>query len=164
VGVNRLEDRAAISDVVVRYATGADTRDWELYATCEYDFSSFSGGGPNTMPVATWVNAVRATLTGFDATQHLSTNHVITFDADDHDRATCVSQMHAQHWLSAATLGAEVADWCTLGGHYTNSFRRIDGEWKIARCQLNVTWTTGNRSLFDVSRERTKALLAQGSS
>jgi SnoaL-like domain len=166
--VNRLEDRAAISDVVIRYATGADTRDWDLYASCfadpcEYDFSSFSGGGPNTMPVALWVTAVKGTLLGFDVTQHLSTNHVFTFDDDDLDVATCVSQMHAQHWVSAATLGADADDWCILGGHYTNSFRRIDGQWRIVRCALNVTWRTGNPALFDVARARAKALLIQGS-
>jgi hypothetical protein len=161
----RLDDRAAISDVVIRYATGADTRNWELYASCftdpcEFDFSSFSGGGAHILPIAMWVQRVRGTLSGFDATQHLSTNHVITFDQSDDDVATCVSQMHAQHWMSAATLGTDVSDECTLGGHYTNTLRRTSGVWRIARCQLDVMWTTGNRDLFDLARSR--ARVAQG--
>ena len=40
-----LLDRAAISDVQLRYATGVDTRDWRLFRSCftdeiETDFSS----------------------------------------------------------------------------------------------------------------------------
>jgi SnoaL-like domain len=159
--VDRLEDRASISAVVTRYATGVDGRQWDLYATCftdpcEFDFSSWSGRPAASMPVAIWVAAVRSTLSGFDATQHLSTNHVIEFDGAD--RAICVSQMHAQHWMSPETLGSDQPDHCVLGGHYTNTFLRtgaVSGNpWQIARCQLTVTWWLGNRALFDLARTR----------
>jgi hypothetical protein len=33
--------------------------------------------------------------------------------------------------------------WCTLGGYYTNSLIRTSEGWRIRRCQLNITWTTG---------------------
>lgn len=43
-----LEDRQAVIDVVVQYATGVDRHDWALYASCftdpcEFDVSSWSG-------------------------------------------------------------------------------------------------------------------------
>ena len=46
--LQRLVDRQAIVDVVVRYATGVDRRDWALYASCftdpcEFDFSALEG-------------------------------------------------------------------------------------------------------------------------
>jgi hypothetical protein len=49
--VGYLLDRLAISDVQLRYATGADTRDWALYRSCftdeiETDFTSVFGGQP----------------------------------------------------------------------------------------------------------------------
>jgi hypothetical protein len=46
-----------------------------------------------------------------------------------------------------------------LGGFYTNTVvRTTDGQpdrehaWRISRCQLDVTWTTGDPSVFDLAR------------
>lgn len=154
-------DRQAIVDVVVQYATGVDRRDWQLYRACftdpcEFDFSSWSGQPATVMAVDDWVTKVRGTNGNFDATQHLSTNHVVTLQGVD--QATCVSYMQAQHWFSAprlAELGHADSDeprWCTLGGYYTNSLIRTAQGWRIQRCQLNVTWVTGDPSIFDIAR------------
>jgi hypothetical protein len=148
-------DRLAVSDVVIRYATGVDTRDWDLYASCftdpcEFDFSSWSGTPASTMSRATWVSAVRSSLSGFDATQHISTNHVISFD-EGRGSARCVSYMQAQHFVADQPVTT-----CTLGGYYTNALVRRSDEWRITRCQLTVTWMTGDRGLFAVARERAR--------
>ena len=156
-----LLDRQAIVDVVVQYATGVDRHDWHLYRRCftdpcEFDFSSWSGQPATVMAADDWVAKVRGTNGNFDATQHLSTNHVVTFDTAD--AATCVSYMHAQHWFSAARLAelghpnGDEPRWCTLGGYYTNSLIRTPDGWRIRRCQLNVTWTTGDPSIFEIAR------------
>ena len=105
--LTKLVDRQAIVDVVVQYATGVDRRDWELYAACftdpcEFDFSGWRGQPVLVTSPADWTAKVRATNGNFDATQHLSTNHVISFASTD--EATCVSTMHAQHWYSADRL------------------------------------------------------------
>jgi hypothetical protein len=155
-----LEDRQAIVDLVIQYATGVDRRDWALYEACftdpcEIDFSSWSGRPAATMPAGEWVRKVRSTNGNFDATQHLSTNHVVTFESSD--AATCVSYVQAQHWFSAERLQrlgqhADEPRWCTLGGYYTNSVVRTDTGWRIARCRLTVTWVIGDRSVFDIAR------------
>ncbi len=167
--LERLVDRQAIVDVVVQYATGVDRRDWELYARCftdpcEFDFSGWRGQPAVKMAPHEWAAKVRATNGNFDTTQHLSTNHVVTFETDD--RARCVSNMHAQHWFSAERL-VELGQpgrpegtpdppggprWCTLGGFYTNTVVRTADGWRISRCQLDVTWTTGDPSIFDLAR------------
>jgi hypothetical protein len=157
---DRAHDRQAIVDVVIQYATGVDQRDWACFEACftdpcEIDFSSWSGRPAATMPAVEWVRRVRSTNGNFDATQHLSTNHVVTFEADD--AATCVSYVHAQHWFSAdrlEQLGHPSSDarWCTLGGYYTNSLVRTEAGWRIARCRLTVTWVTGDRTIFDIAR------------
>jgi hypothetical protein len=102
-----------------------------------------------------WTAKVRATNGNFDATQHLSTNHVVSFPG--RDDATCVSNMHAQHWFSAARLNelghpTDEPRWCTLGGFYTNSLVRTGDGWRIRRCQLDVTWTTGDPGIFLIAR------------
>ncbi len=161
MGADRLADRQAIVDVVTRYATGVDTRDWALFRSCftdpcEIDFSSWSGRPAGEMSAETWAQRVRGTNGNFETTQHLSTNHVVTFESAD--VATCVSQMHAQHWYSAERLAAlghpgDGPRWCTLGGYYTNQLVRTADGWKIRRCQLTVTWTTGDPSVFEIARE-----------
>ena len=153
-----LLDRQAISDTVIRYATGIDMRDWEAYRSCftdevEIDFTSWGGGEPQTMRGDDWAAGVRAGLSGFQATQHISTNHVITLDGDE---ATCVSYMQAQHYLP----NAEGDNALTLGGYYTNTLVRTDDGWRIRRCQLTVTWTTGNKHIFVLARERFLAMEA----
>ena len=153
-----LLDHQAISDTVIRYATGIDMRDWDAYRSCftdevDIDFTSFGGGEPQTMRADQWVAGVRAGLSGFKATQHISTNHVITLDGDD---ATCVSYMQAQHYLPNDKGDSSL----TLGGYYTNSLVRTGSGWRIRRCHLTVTWTTGNRHVFELARERYAA--AQG--
>jgi hypothetical protein len=152
-------DRQAVVDVVVQYATGVDRRDWALFAACftdpcEFDFSSWNGQAPALLPVREWVQKVRSVNGNFDATQHLSTNHVVTLDTAE---ATCVSYMQAQHWFSAERLnelghGSDGPRWCTLGGFYTNSLVRTPDGWRVSRCQLTVTWITGDPSIFDIAR------------
>ena len=157
-----LLDRQAISDTVLRYATGVDRRDWEAYRSCftdevEIDFTSWSGGEPRTMRADDWTAGVRAGLSGFRATQHISANHVITF-AEGGDEATCVSSMQAQHYLP----NDEGDNTLTLGGYYTNTLVRVGEGWRIRRCRLTVTWTTGNKHLFALARERWAAMEAAG--
>ncbi len=158
--VEPLADRQAIVDVIVQYATGVDRRDWELYAACftdpcEFDFSAWNEQPATSMRPEEWARKVRSVNGNFETTQHLSTNHVVTFEAVD--AATCVSYMQAQHWFSSQRLtelghASDAPRWCTLGGFYTNSIVKTDRGWRIRRCQLDVTWVTGDPTIFDIAR------------
>lgn len=150
--VQSLADRAAISDVVIRYATGVDRRDWPLYRSCftdpvEIDFSSFSGQPARVMPAEEWVAQVTAGLSGFDSTQHISANHVHTLSGDT---ARCVSYMQAAHFL---TEDGALRHWI-LYGYYTNSLVRGQDGWRIQRCALTVTAQEGDPGLFMRAGER----------
>lgn len=143
-------DERAISRTVIQYATGVDTRNWELYRACfteelEIDFSSWDPSAKGTMRADDWVAGVA--LSGFQATQHISTNHVIHVNGDE---ATCVSYMQAQHYLP----NAHGENTLTLGGYYTNTLVRSGESWKIRKCHLTVTWTTGNRYIFELAAKR----------
>lgn len=163
-----LLERQAVVDTVVRYATGIDMRDWDAYRscftdTCHFDFSSWSGTPAADMAADDWVARVRSVNGNFDATQHISTNHVITFEGADpaSGRATCVSYMHAQHYFRPDTMesfgrGGDV-NFCTLGGYYTNELVKDTDGWRIASCTLTVTWQTGDVSIFLLARNRTRS-------
>jgi hypothetical protein len=95
--VRRLEDRALISETVIKYAIAVDRRDWTMFAACFTDpvHADYSENG---LPAADFarddlVAIVRDAVSGYTATQHLSTNHVIEFDDDNPDRAICTSYM-----------------------------------------------------------------------
>lgn len=162
-----LLERQAVVDTVIRYATGIDMHDWTAYRSCftdicHFDFSSWNGTPGTDLPADQWVAGVRSVNGNFDATQHISTNHVVTF-ADGgprSGRATCVSYMHAQHFFTAETMDSfgrsGDVNFCTLGGYYTNQLVRGDDGWRIANCRLTVTWQTGDRSIFQLARDRTR--------
>jgi hypothetical protein len=149
----------AVHDLSLRYATGIDTRDWSLYRTCftdalRTDFSSFTNRPARAEPIPAddWVAMVRSTIEGFEATQHLIANQVITFAGDDAGRYTAYIQ--AQHWMDRE-------HWYLIGGWYENEVRRVGGEWRIASCTLHQTWDAGDRKLLGEAGRRLRARTGQ---
>ena len=144
--IRRLEDRALIGEQVIRYAVAVDRRDWEMFADCFTDpvRADFSENG---MPAADFARAelvgiVRAALGKYTATQHLSPNHLIEFDDDDPDRATCHSYMYAQHLIGSS----EARAFFLLRGSYTNHMVRTADGWRIASLIQHVSWSEGDQS------------------
>jgi len=153
--VRRLEDRSAISEVVIRYAMAIDRADWELYATCftdtvHIDFSA-AGMPAADFPREQFVAFAGQGLGGFTARQHLSPNHLITFDGTDPDRAVCLSYMYAQHYLA----GAEGGDFFLMRGSYTNHMRRTPDGWRIEKLIQHISWPEGNLDLPNQASART---------
>ena len=148
----RLLDEQDVIRSILRYASGIDMRDWDLYRRVfadelEIDFTSWSGGQPTKMAADQWVQAVRGTLSGFEGTQHTLTNFVVGIDGD---AARAVVYMQAQHYLPNGRGDSTL----TIGGYYTHDLVRAETDWKIRKARLTVTWTTGNRHIFELARER----------
>lgn len=145
--LERLLDRQEISDVQLRYATGVDSRDWELFRTCftdavEGDYSSVFGTPPARLGADEFVAMIAPVMSVLTATQHMITNLAITFEDDDH--ATVVAYVRAIHHNAAADGGTEQ----TVYGYYTNAFvRTVDG-WRIAKLKLTSRIQTGNPGVF----------------
>lgn len=149
----------AIIDVSYAYAAGIDRRDWSLYGTCftdpcGFDFSSFSGRPATELPRDVWVDNVRRTNGSFDATQHQMSNHMVTLGTND--RATCITELRAQHWFAESTMAKlghpGETNFCELGGHYTNDLVFDGSAWRISFCRLTVRWQTGSMAIFDLAR------------
>jgi hypothetical protein len=144
--LQQLLDRAAISDVLNTYAAAVDTRDWALFRSLFtdpvfIDFRSFHPSLYRELPVDELVDITRG-IAAFDATQHLSANHVHTIAGE---RATCVSYMHAGHFLKRD--GQDHA--CFLYGYYTYELQRAATGWKVDRYGLQITAQHGDPRVFE---------------
>jgi len=133
--LQRLKDRMDITATSLSYATGIDMRDRDLYLSCfteelEIDFSSMGMEGPARVKAEEWVDQAFGLVGGFQSTQHIITNHVITLEGDE---ATCVAYLQAQHFNPDNML--------TVGGYYTNRLVRTPEGWKISKLKLTSTWT-----------------------
>jgi hypothetical protein len=155
--IRQLEDRTQISEQVIKYAVGVDRRDWVMFAGIFTDpvYADFSGGG---MPAATVSRAdlvarISAVLNGFTATQHISPNHIIEFDAADPDRAICYSYMYAQHLLRGSGSG----EFYLLHGSYTNHMLRTPEGWRIERIIQHRSWEYGNTRAVTEASARSQA-------
>jgi hypothetical protein len=152
--LRRLEDRAAISEVVIKYGAAVDQRDWAMFAACFTDpvDTDYSGLGS---PAREWardafVENIRVHLSGFTATQHISPNHIIEFDEQDLDRALCRSYMYAQHYLEGSPDG----DFYLARGSYDNHMLRTADGWQIERIVQRVFWHEGNTAAVAESAAR----------
>jgi hypothetical protein len=141
-----LLDRAELEELMNRYAAAIDRRDWGRLRTVfadgeiEADFTSMGVKQIFRGPAERWVEAVRQTITGFDATQHFFANH----SAEVHgDRALDTRYMQARHQLDAEHY--------TIGGYYTGRMVRTPHGWRVAAYTLTVTFGDGNRRLMGIA-------------
>ena len=132
-----LVDRAAISDRLLDFARCLDTRDWEGY------LANFTEDAELQLPFGTFSGRDRIAegathgLDHFDATLHLSTNHVIELDQD---RARSRSYVCVAH-VPDASQSTHHGD---AGGWYDCRLRRTRrGLAFHPPSRLHITWTLG---------------------
>jgi 3-phenylpropionate/cinnamic acid dioxygenase small subunit len=117
-------DREQISDVLIRYATGIDTRDWPLFRTCftadvHADYGDI-GVWDDVDGITEFMAAVHETM---PATNHLLSNIAIDLDGD---RASVTSYVHA-----VLLLDRDPQQWVDAVGTYADTFVRTDDGWRI---------------------------------
>jgi len=126
-----VEDRAAIADVVVRYATAIDRRDWDLFrscftADCGSDYGSIGGWNDIDGVTQFMVDAHAA----MGHTMHRMTNIVTTVDGDAATGRTYVHVVLQLDRNNPATVYETF-------GFYDDTFVRAADGWRIA--QRNFT-------------------------
>jgi 3-phenylpropionate/cinnamic acid dioxygenase small subunit len=141
--VTALVDRQAVVDVLYRYATALDTRDWDLLRTCFVpaavcDFGELGGVNEGTEAI---VETIRSALEPFSVTQHIVTNVVVDL-AGDAARSTCHHQ--GQH-----VFAGEDRSWF-VGGTYRDRLVRSRDGWRIEHRALEPTWTREDRAVAAV--------------
>ena len=118
--------RRDVSDVLVRYATGIDQRDWALLRTCftedcdaDYgDIGVWHGGSE----ITAWMEEMHTPL---GPTLHRITNQAVsTIDAN---------RVAARCYVDALILGPDGKPAAHACGFYDDELVRTDDGWKIAR-------------------------------
>jgi SnoaL-like domain len=135
--LQEISDRIAIDDLLTRYATALDGKDWELFASCftpdaRIDYSA-AGGIAGTLPeVRRWLAEVMA---GFPMTQHLVTNRAVQLDGDV---ASCRSCLFNPMGIPDDGTIAVFLE----GGYYRDRLVRTADGWRIAERVEEPTYST----------------------
>jgi len=133
-----LHDRLEIDDLLTRYATAIDGRDWSLLDTvftpdARLDYRG-AGGIEGAYPeVRAWLAEV---LPMFDVTQHLVLNRVVVVDGDTARARSAFSNPNR------ITVDGE-SQLFTVGGYYHDELVRAPEGWRIRRRLEETSWWEG---------------------
>lgn len=119
------DDRQDISDLLVRYATGIDRRDWPLFRTvftadCELDYGEI-GAWSGVDAVTEFMEQAHAVA---GHTLHRLTNQAIAIDGD-----TAVARTYVDALIMVGDSNAGVNGI----GFYDDEIVRTSAGWRIAR-------------------------------
>jgi 3-phenylpropionate/cinnamic acid dioxygenase small subunit len=119
-------DRELITDVLVRYATGIDTKDWSLFRTCftddvQADYGEGVGSWSSVDAITDYMTAMHADMVD---TKHRLTNFVIEVDGDS---ATASTYVHA-----VLVVTNDPLTWYEPVGHYEDRLVRTSEGWRIS--------------------------------
>jgi 3-phenylpropionate/cinnamic acid dioxygenase small subunit len=117
--------RADVAEVLVRYATGIDRRDWELFRTCFTDDCEADYGAIGVWDGAEAITAwMRETHAPCGLTLHRISNEAV----EPHDEG-----VSSRCYVDALIMGPDNTAGVQALGYYDDVLvRRADG-WKIAR-------------------------------
>lgn len=140
MNADRLDnDREAICDVLVAYATAIDSRDWALLRRVfTHDVHAHYGDLGEWHGVDDFAEFMDAAHQGFGTTHHRLTNFVVTIDGD---RATARTYVHA-----VLTLRDDPAAWYDALGHYDDVIVRSADGWRIAERRFTTSRMLSGRS------------------
>jgi 3-phenylpropionate/cinnamic acid dioxygenase small subunit len=144
-----IAEKLEITEVLYRYATALDTRDWALLAGVFAPDAVYTIGphGDFTGPQAIGAK-IASLIGGYESTQHLITNPVIEITGGS-ARASCY--LHAQHCLPDQRTGSSTYE---MGGTYRDELVHTSDGWRIQRRVLEVAWRDGNGALSAEAQRR----------
>jgi SnoaL-like domain len=126
------DDKAQIAEVLIRYATGIDFKDWALFRTCWTDEIDVDYGDLGQFtPAEALTDLMTRIHQDMGPTYHRMSNLVIKVDGD---RATARSYVHA---LLMAVPG-DSSSWVDALGHYDDELVRTSDGWRIARRTTHI--------------------------
>ncbi|HEX4539494.1 MAG TPA: nuclear transport factor 2 family protein [Acidimicrobiales bacterium] len=131
-----IADRIEIDDLLTRYATAVDTRDWDLYQTvftadALIDYTSSGGIRGGVAEMTKWLSDA---LSIFSMSQHLVTNRDIRVTGD-----TATSRSYFYNPMGRTKRDGTL-DLMFVGGFYRDQLRRTANGWRIAERIQDTAW------------------------
>ncbi|SOX56066.1 nuclear transport factor 2 family protein [Mycobacterium ahvazicum] len=150
-----IDDRTAVIDVVNRYALAVDTRQWDLLdqvfdTEADIDF----GRGARWSNRADLKKAFAAVHADYEATLHVTTNHVVSVQGDT---AHCLSYVHGL-FVKKTQGGNEFES----AGWYDDRLSRRGAAWWITQRTCTMVWSKGNPKVMgapDVATDPTAVIV-----
>lgn len=148
-----LIDHHQIIEAINNVAICADLGKWDklvsevFAAEVTVDYSSLFGGEAQIMQAKDLVAGWQSVLPGFEATQHLLSNHQVALNGD---RARALAYVRAYHYLPNRTGGST---W-VVGGYYDYELVREQTGWRVCKIKLNLQYTEGNQNLINIAQQR----------
>jgi hypothetical protein len=130
--VRQLLDRAAIQDVILRYARGVDRRDLDLVASCFIPGAAYEGALARGT-VGDALAALRDRMTRYDATMHFIGNQLIDITGDAASSETYAVAYHRLTENGEAKL-------FSVGVRYCDELIRDGDQWRIRRRVVTTEW------------------------
>jgi SnoaL-like domain len=136
LSLQELSDRMELNDLIVRYSTAVDRRDWDLYETlftddATIDYTEAGGIRGDRVTVRNWLAEVMPNFPGF---QHMISNSEITLAGDTASGRTMLFNPMV---LSKPDGGTHVA---FVGLWYNDNFVRTADGWKFSSRYEEVSW------------------------
>ena len=127
-----LADRIEINDLLTKYATAVDDKDWALYRTvftpdAFIDYESAGGVKGTLDEVVAWMET---TMAGFPMTQHLVANVGVELDGD-------TARVRAMFYNPMQMTNGKNF-WC--GGWYNHELVRTPDGWRSQRLIEESAW------------------------
>lgn len=130
--IRQLADRAAIQDVMLRYAHGVDRKDLDLVASCFTSDASYEGALAHGT-IADALARLCDAMARYDSTMHLVGNQLVEINGD-----TACSETYAVAY-HRLTDGAE-SRLFTVGVRYLDDLIREGERWCIQRRVVCTDW------------------------
>jgi 3-phenylpropionate/cinnamic acid dioxygenase small subunit len=126
-------DHELIADVLVRYATGIDTRDWALFRTCftpdvRADYGADVGSWNDVDAITEYMTVMHQDM---HDTKHMLSNFAIDVDGDT---ATASTYVHA-----VLVVTDDPPLWYEPVGRYVDRLVRTGGGWRIRERTFHLT-------------------------
>jgi hypothetical protein len=122
-------DKAQITEVLVRYATGIDSKNWALFRSCWTDEVDLDYGDLGTFTDPDDFTELFARVHDpMGNTYHRLSNFVIAVD-ESGDNATARTYVHAVLMVAPG----DNAPWVDVIGHYDDELVRCADGWRIRR-------------------------------
>jgi hypothetical protein len=132
-GVRRLIDEADVAKVILRYAKGIDSRDFDLVWSC-FAPDAYCKGSSFEGPLDQYLPNLLKGVEGFGRTMHFMGNQLREVDGDTAHTETYAIAHHfadAKGEVEALIMGVR---------YFDDLVRGVDGRWVIKRREAFADW------------------------